>query len=145
MSSNGTQSKVICVIISLCKGNKADLVELQGGLLVTPWHPVRIGNVWKFPANIGVPKERDCPAVYNFVLESGHVMIINDTECVTLGHGLKDSVVAHDYFGSDRVISDLKKLYGWSNGMIQLTPECIVRDQKTRHICGIKNNRIEVN
>jgi len=139
VSSNGTVSKVICVIKSLCKGNKADLVELQGGLLVTPWHPVRIGNVWKFPADIGVTKQRDCPAVYNFVLESGHVMIINDIECVTLGHGLKEPVVDHDYFGSDRVVSDLRKFDSWSHGIVELAPECIVRDQKTRHICGIKN------
>jgi len=146
MSSNGTLSKVICVIKSICKGNKADLVELQGGLIVTPWHPVRIGNVWKFPADIGVTKQRECPAVYNFVLESGHVMIINDTECVTLGHGLKEPVVDHEYFGTERVVSDLRKFDSWSYGIIELTPESIVRDQKTHHICGIKkNNRIEVN
>lgn len=45
--------------------------------------------------------------MYNFVLESEHVMIINNVECVTLGHNFKGDVIEHAYFGSQLIIDDL--------------------------------------
>lgn len=37
---------------------------------------------------------------YNFVLESGHSMIVNNIPCISLGHGFQDPVAKHAYFGS---------------------------------------------
>lgn len=40
------ESKVVCVVRGTCLDNLNSLVELDGGLLITPYHPVRINNVW---------------------------------------------------------------------------------------------------
>ena len=55
-------------------------VELASGLLVTPWHPIRVENTWCFPAEIQLPRTRKCPAVYSYVLSRHHVAIIDGVE-----------------------------------------------------------------
>jgi len=61
-----------------------------------------LNNKFEFPITVskGIVKEIPSDAIYSFVLESGHIMIINGIECVTLGHGFKGDVVEHDYFGT---------------------------------------------
>jgi len=130
MSTNGVPAKVSCVVKYNCYGNKIQLVEIKGGLLITPWHPVKIDNKWQFPTYLGKITEKSCPAVYNFVLETKHIIIINGVECVTLGHQFEEEVVQHSYFGTNRIIIDLQKLDGWKLGFIELTKDSIVRDKK---------------
>jgi len=137
MTPNGNSAKVSCVLKINCIRNKTQLVEIRGGLLITPWHPVRIDNIWQFPCYLGTTTERNCTAVYNFVLETKHIMIINGIECVTLGHHFEGEVVQHSYFGTNRVIYDLQKLDGWTLGFIELTKHTIIRDPKNGLICGM--------
>lgn len=41
-------------------------------------------------------------------------MVVNGIECICLGHGLKaNTVVAHDYLGTSKVIDDLMTMEGW--------------------------------
>jgi hypothetical protein len=41
-------------------------------------------------------------------------MIINGIKCASLGHNIKgNKVIEHPYFGSERIVEDLKKLKGW--------------------------------
>lgn len=136
-------AKVICVVKTLCKGT-AHLVELGNGLLVTPFHPVRVGGKWAFPESLGEVKERPCDAVYSFVLDAGHIMIINGIECVTLGHNFQEEVVRHAYFGSQRIIEDLKKMRGWTTGLIELQSGCLVRDTVTTLVSGINQATVLV-
>jgi len=63
-------------------------------------------------------------------------MLINGVECVTLGHNFQEDVVSHPYFGSQKVIRDLQKMRGWSNGVVRFTSGCVVRDPTTLLICG---------
>jgi len=136
MTPNKNPAEVLCVVKTICRDQKAELVELQGGLLVTPYHPVRIDGKWNFPRDLGKVTERSCASVYSFVLKDGHVMVINGVECVTLGHEFQDEVVQHNYFGSKRVIEDLQKSHGWSLGLVQFNSGCLVRDVKTGLVCG---------
>jgi len=140
MSVDGQPAKVSCVIKTNCDTHRAQLVEINK-LLITPWHPVRINNQWKFPYHLGPTTERNCSAVYNFVLETKHIMIINGIECVTLGHGFEGDVIQHSYFGTQRVINDLQKLNGWNIGFIELTKESVVRDRKNGLICSLIGHR----
>lgn len=71
---------------------------------------------------ISAPKLEPCPYVYTFVLSSQHIMIINDVECVTLGHDFDDDVVRHGYFGTQAIIEDLKKLEGIVERSLMLYP-----------------------
>jgi hypothetical protein len=136
--SVGTNSKVVCITKSECQSGKTQLVKLEGGLLITPYHPVRFDNEWRFPCHLGMSSQISCQYVYNFVLETGHVMIINDIECVTLGHGFTDnSVIAHSYFGTQRVIEDLSSMTGWDDGLINLRAGCLERDVQTGLVTGL--------
>jgi len=128
MGPNGQSASVVCVVKTTCC-SKVPLVQLSGGLVLTPWHPVRIGGEWKFPCSIGKLVQVECLEVYNFVLDKEHVMIINDTECVTLGHGFTDRIVCHPYWGTDQVVNDLRSFTGWKSGLIDLSPITFVRDQ----------------
>eukprot|EP00494_Astrolonche_serrata_P006186 UN06203 len=77
------KSVVRCVIKTNMPTGKCDLVRLpKSELLLTPWHPVRIKGIWKFPADISCITTQKCDAVYSFVLDSHHVMNINNVECV---------------------------------------------------------------
>merc|ERR1719335_138100 len=142
-------AKVTCVVKTLCRGGKTELVELSGtagALLATPWHPVRIGGAWCFPSHLGNGTVRSCPAVYNLVLEGGHPsMLVSGIECSVLGHGLKGPVVEHEFFGTSAILKDLERMPGWQSGLVELVPEQYIRDLTTGRVCGLRMEAAESN
>jgi hypothetical protein len=126
--------KVECVVKTT--GDFVEICELPGGLLVTPYHPVYVTGKWMFPCQLAEIKKMRAD-VYSFVLDSGHVMEINGYICASLGHGMSGKVIGHEYFGSERVIEDLKKMIGWESGQIVLQGNCIVRDIHSNLIVGL--------
>ena len=76
---------------------------LQGGLLITPWHPVRLPgtDAWCFPAHVSAAQPVYVKNVYNIVLDSQHSVVVDGIDCVTLAHGVtQDAVLAHAFFGT---------------------------------------------
>jgi len=139
-SHNGLQAKILCVIKNPVS-KSVELVQLKSGLKITPWHPIRLNGVWTFPKDVGnsTKENLSCDTVYNFVLDKGHVVFVNDVECVTLGHGFKGDVVSHPYFGTNLVIRDLQKMKGWNEGCVKVDSKHIVRDHKTGLICQLQH------
>jgi hypothetical protein len=135
-------AQVSCVVKTLGTGGKAELVELPGSagaLLATPWHPVCVAGAWYFPAQLANATLRNCPAVFNLVLEGKHPsMLVSGVECSVLGHGLKEPIVAHEFFGTNAIIEALSRLPGWQSGLVELVPEQYVRDPTTGRVCGLK-------
>lgn len=125
---NFGSAKILCVVETKCFNQQTELVKLGKGLLITPYHPVIWNGQWQFPCNISPALVRCCEAVYSFVLERGHVMEINGISCVSWGHNFTDEFVAHDFFGSDRVITELRKYDSWNTGKIQFNAGCLLRD-----------------
>jgi len=111
-------ARVVCVVRSTHPSN--DLVRM-GDLVITPRHPIRVDGTWTLP--VGEPAAGS--TVYNFVLDRCHVLMVNGVECVTLGHGLTEPGVAHQYYGS-LILGDLAKLPGWSAGLVNV--EFCLRD-----------------
>jgi hypothetical protein len=115
-----------------------------GGLLITPWHPVRPSESvpWIFPCLwLNKVEKVYMEYFYDFVLESkalqpgssssddervlegeNHWATINGLQVITLGHGVKDDPVAsHEFYGTQKVIDDLKLMGpGWDCGYITL-------------------------
>lgn len=60
------------------------------------------------------------PIVYNLVLDSNHVVEVNGTPAICLGHNYEEGILKHEYFGSQRVIEDLKQFPGWENGVVEI-------------------------
>lgn len=137
MTSSGP-AQVACVVRTACPEGKAELVELPGGLLATPWHPVRANGAWRFPCQLAEPSVRSCDAVYNLVLRGGKSMFVSGVECVVLGHGIEDEVAAHSYFGTRKVVEDLERMPGWQEGLVDLMPASWVRDAATHEVCGLR-------
>jgi len=109
---------------------KGQMVKIDD-LLITPWHPIRVNESWKFPYNLfekhGSYVEYD-DDVYNLVLDEHHIAIIDGFECCTLGHGMKGEVIGHEYFGTRKVLIDLFALPGWSDGVVILHPQSYARN-----------------
>ena len=108
---------VVCVV----RTERPTRLSLVGSLLVTDWHPIRAGaGGWAFPCMVPGATTAASDAVYNFVLDKGHEVTIEGTACVTLGHGLEGDVVSHAYFGTSRVVDDLRGMRGWADGLVAI-------------------------
>ena len=108
-------------------------------LNISPLHPILYNNKWIHPKDIEKPILTECEYVYSFLLKNRKNIIVNDIRCSTLAHGILGDVIGHDYFGTEKVVNDLKVLPGWNNGIITITPNNIIRDKNTTFILGIKN------
>lgn len=152
MTPGGKSTKVECMIKTINNNGTADMCSLSPSLLysssssssspllITPYHPIRVEGKWRFPIEFQTPKRVTCQAVYSVVLQTCHVMFVNGFQCVGLGHDLEgDDVIQHAYFGSKRVVEDLKKCRGWERGMVEFGEGCLVRDRRTGLVCGFKN------
>jgi Mg-chelatase subunit ChlD len=108
----------------------------------TAWHPVKMGEHWAFPADIGRIQTIHGPTtVYNFVLEQGHTLIVNGITACTLAHDFTGPVIGHSYFGKREpgvrhVLDDLEAHPDWPAGLIHWAPQ-IHRDSKTGLITGM--------
>ena len=134
---------VACVVRTECDDGIEELVTLDGGVMVTPWHPVRSardGTKWSFPADLASSGLHLCDFVYSFVLENGApFMQIGPYHAVTLGHGItNDTVASHDYLGTDKVLKDLSGMEGWDNGLVCLAPNPCIRDTESHLIIAMK-------
>ena len=47
-------------------------------------------------------------------------------------------MIGHDYFGTERVVEDLRRLPGWTEGLVTITPDDVLRDPETTFISGIR-------
>eukprot|EP00026_Physarum_polycephalum_P022809 Phypoly_transcript_27211.p1 GENE.Phypoly_transcript_27211~~Phypoly_transcript_27211.p1 ORF type:complete len:126 (+),score=19.26 Phypoly_transcript_27211:1-378(+) len=51
-------------------------------------------------------------------------------------------VVSHAYFGTSRIVDDLRAMRGWHAGLVELFPalcpggKCMIRDKETGVVCG---------
>lgn len=122
-------SKIRCVV----KTKVYDDIDLCtiNNMLITPWHPICMdkSDNWQFPIKIVETEKRKIYYVYNLVLESGHYAMINNIKVVTLGHNFtNNNVIQHNYYGSDKVITDLMKFEGWDEGLVLLDKPHFERD-----------------
>lgn len=99
------------------------LCNIGENLRITPWHPVRIDNVWRFPAAVVAPTTVDeiqCSAVYSLLLEpspnpDSHAVWVGGVLCVTLGSGAPGDIRAHPFLSDyASVVRALSSLSGWN-------------------------------
>jgi hypothetical protein len=122
--------------------NRTQPMTTLGGLVITPWHPVRRNNgaPWMYPADIAGYSSRMMSTVYNLVLDKYHVVVADGYQALTLGHNINEPVAAHPYFGSEAVIDDLKKQPGWAEGRPTYRNLVAMRDLATGLINGWKDD-----
>ena len=119
INSDGKESTILCVLKRKIDGGVMDMLSFNN-LKITPWHPIRINKKWEFPVNLaGYPLKINCDFVYNFVLSDHHFISINSIDVITLGHNFtEDPVLNHPFFGTQKVIDQLKSHPSWESGLI---------------------------
>jgi hypothetical protein len=136
------KTKVFCVIKTKCP-QVHELIKYKE-LLITPYHPIKIEKnpgifEWVFPINVGENVISETEYVYSFVLEHHHQMVIENVYCATMGHCNKENdVIAHDFFGTNKVLDALSKCEGWKDGLVEFENDCLLRDQETNRVIGFK-------
>jgi hypothetical protein len=123
---NNQPSKIKCVLRTKVNKN-IDLVNINN-MWITPWHPIMRNGEWMFPIDISNVESKYIDYVYNFVFTDHHSIIVNGVECIGLGHNIVGPVVSHPYYGTNRVIEDLRKVDGWNNGFIEIDNFTLDRD-----------------
>ena len=132
-------ASVVCLVETTIPNKQSHLVTFADGLKITPWHPVLYKGTWQFPNDIGkaVAHEESCSAVYTLLLDKGHTVQLNNVWCICLAHSYTQSILQHDYLGTEAVIEDLRKLDGWDDGKVSINASYFIRNQLTHEIIGI--------
>ena len=103
--------------ITIGSYNRAQPMCRIGKLLITPWHPILLDNRWIFPDDVVALEDRIMPTIYNLVLSKGHIINVEGTLTVTLGHEFTANGVKHEFFGSKvRILEALSKQPGFKEG-----------------------------
>mmetsp|Transcript_9450 Transcript_9450/g.10961 ORF Transcript_9450/g.10961 Transcript_9450/m.10961 type:complete len:381 (+) Transcript_9450:2-1144(+) len=144
LTEDGSYATVQCIVETVSH-KPFDLFQI-GKLQVTPYHPIKTSEGWKFPIDCegaSIVPESDAYSVFNMILEERErtkPVMMNGLPVITLGHGItNDPVLKHEYFGSDSVISDIMKLHNAKAlGHVVLDEEDIKRAQNNGDIYAIK-------
>ena len=125
---NIAYTKVLCVYEIIMVLKTCDLVTLENGLKITPWHPILTPDGWKYPSELKKSNIEKCESIITFVLENNHIAFINDYPCITLGHNFKEKVLEHQFYGTEKVVKCLKTMPGYESGYIKNNSGNVQRD-----------------
>ena len=84
------------------------------------------------------PETIECEYMYTFILVNRESMLIERSVFATYGHMIEDEIIKHNYFGTDKVINDLKVFPGYNNGLVELRQDNFIRDLDYNVIVSIK-------
>jgi hypothetical protein len=69
-SPNGRTTPTIkCVVKTETYRGMTDMCQLEGGLLITPGHPVKLNGQWVYPRDVVKRQNIRCEAFYNLVVD----------------------------------------------------------------------------
>lgn len=139
LTPGGGAAAVACVVRTPAPKGRYLLTELEGGLRLTPHHPVCIQGQWRFPAELAPAREVPCEAVYSLLLEEGTegAVLVEGVPCVSLGHGLEAGAARHPFFGCRTAVEGaLAKLPGFEDGFVELGADSAIRNPETGLVCG---------
>lgn len=140
------QATVVCVLKTKCSNNEADLVEVftknsSAFLTVTPYHPILWEGTWIHPNSLPRSVSRrlilNCDAVYSFLLDKEHTMIINNVVVISMAHERTEGVLEHWFYGTQKVKDFMTTCPGWEDGLIVLNDTSTVRDKNGTFV-GLK-------
>ena len=137
---SSTGSATITHIIRLRISEPFPMCSPNGLDGITPFHPFWKTNPylrreWEFPVrNLSLSKNfmviLEGEYMYDFIIDHGFsVALEGGYNVACLGHGCQDSdIITHEYFGTQRIIDDLKDHEDWSTGYITLNDWSFTRN-----------------
>lgn len=152
---------VRCAVKTVIADGHCELVRLPSGLLLTLWHPVKVGGEWCFPAEIGVVEDVPCDAVYSYVVEKAPTtvsgdgawpyqseIVVDGTISATLAHGiLGQDKISHPFFGTAAIVDALSRCEGWASGLVTFQSNAahqtgfLLRESATSLVAGLDASR----
>ena len=66
--------------------------------------------------------------MYTFVVKDRKPIIVEDYIFATYGHEMKGEVIEHDYFGTEKVINDLKQFDTYHFGYVHLKKNMFIKE-----------------
>ena len=125
-------SDVECLVFTESPDYKESLSTIQGrsmSLSLTPYHPILNNDEdrWLFPCTLSPPLFRACRGVYTLVVKNRWPVIVQGFVYATLGHNIEGPVIGHPFFGTNKVISDLKQFNTFPEGFVELKKENYIR------------------
>ena len=139
---------IVCVT-QLLITTPIEMVSINGVDGITKHHPILHISEWIFPKDIIQTTIMCHPGayMYDFVIDLGSSVVItceqyNDNVCkdydynvACLGHCLTtNSVISHEYLGTEKIINDLKQHPNWKTGHIKLDKYTFERDAESGRI-----------
>lgn len=134
-----TNAESIASIVSVQRirdGSYRRSIQVKNNIPVGPFIfpkdlPVNEATLFKVP-------DTETFDVYDFVLDKGHIVQINGTPCITIGHGnTQDPVANHPFFGTNLAINALAQLKGFDTGLVSIGPNGgLYRSKADGLICG---------
>ena len=133
--------RVLCTVVTNTPGG-AGIVRIgsseSGGW--TPNHPILSNGTWYLPGDIVPERHEDCKCVYNFVLETGHILTIGSIDTCTIGHNFTGPVIEHPFYGRrvtgvPHMLDILEGMPGYSAGLVFLEHSAVKRDEQG-YVCG---------
>ena len=136
ITSGLKEAQVVCILKMVTNGS-VNLVTTNKGLKITPWHPIIKNGVWSFPGNVFETKKENCDELYTILLDNYFSFNLNGYWVIGIGHNYTVGILAHNYFGSQKIVNDLANHADWSTGVVTINSSQFVRDYITRNIIGI--------
>lgn len=130
-------SKVVCILKTIITSGKTKLVTTEKGLKITPYHPIVSHGIWVHPKDVYTTCVEDCDAVYTLLLDKYHTFNLNGSWVIGIGHNYLVGILYHEYFGTERIVNDLKQHPDWNTGMVTIYSTQYCRDLITNDICKI--------
>eukprot|EP00184_Porphyridium_aerugineum_P006135 CAMPEP_0184699730 /NCGR_PEP_ID=MMETSP0313-20130426/5885_1 /TAXON_ID=2792 /ORGANISM="Porphyridium aerugineum, Strain SAG 1380-2" /LENGTH=871 /DNA_ID=CAMNT_0027158855 /DNA_START=81 /DNA_END=2696 /DNA_ORIENTATION=+ len=138
------------------------MYSVNGSMVLTPYHPVMIGDDCFFPCDLyrntttnNKPENVHVDLISNFdgyvydvVLDNRSILSCPWTVnldsssrskhvgfyVATYGHTMNKDIFAHEYFGDESIVADLKKHPEWNTGVIVIENPKYVRDAVTHRV-----------
>lgn len=145
-------SEIECLVINKCKNGYEYMVNLDNNLKITPYYPIYTQSMlkyqWVYPINISAskPQKIESDKIYTFIVKNRKSVIVNDYIFATLGNNLvENDVIKHDYFGTNKVIGELKEFTTYNTGYVLLDHSMYIRgrDNNIRSIISMNKTFVE--
>ena len=136
---NSVPSEIECVIKTLCPSGILKMISVDD-LEITDYHPIMKDGSWVFPLDVGEHALITTPYIYSFIVKNRMSVKIDEYIYATWGHELTGPVIGHEYFGTEKVIGDIKQFPLYYRGVVYLEPHMFKRGNDN-HVCGILDNK----
>jgi hypothetical protein len=109
---------VECLIETILNGQSEGV--MLNNVIFTPFHPVKLSGNWIFPFDIGSIIKVEIDSWFNLVVKRNKIVVLNGISAITLGHGLREGILEHPYFGTDKVVNALKRYDDYGTGQLRI-------------------------